>query len=152
MRCVQGGKKDKLNKKTSPSPVCFNIIRYEQQMRRMVAFIFSIFARDPRAQFCLWALGRSIHHIKNIHQHSGSSVALEINKAMAINQRCGGDECNVERWWIQTWHDGEHQHDNQTVKDSVLFNYELWSWNKLLWLFKKTPSADIWFGTLGKII
>lgn len=60
-------------------------------MKRLVAFIFSIFARHPRAQLCLQAPGRSIQRIKNIHHHSGSSVALETNKALAINQRHGGD-------------------------------------------------------------
>lgn len=78
-------------KKTSPSLVLFNTLRYKQQMKRLVTFIFSIFARHPRAQFCLRALGRSIQRIKNIHHHSGSSVALEINKAVAINQRHGCD-------------------------------------------------------------
>lgn len=112
----------KKKKKTSPSPVLFNTLRYKQQMKRWVTFIFSVFARHPRAQFCLRALGRSIQRIKNIHHHSGSSVALEINKAVAINQRHGGNVMQKKRW-----HDGECQHNNQIVRDSGLFNYELCS-------------------------
>lgn len=58
-------------------------------------------------------------------------MSLEINKAVAINQRHGGDG-NVQA------KNGDHQHNNQTVKVSGLFNYELCSWNKLTCDFQKT--------------
>lgn len=82
-----------LQKKRHLHAVPFNVIRYEQQMRRLVAFFKNFFQslQDIQEPNFVSSSGGSIHCIKNVHQHSGSSVALQTNKAMAINQRHGGD-------------------------------------------------------------